>query len=89
MDLTWFNLEKHVEESFRTAWALAEGQPINARHALLAVLTVSGTTTSRAFSKLASLLPLTGLGKPQAEQTTVYVGPTTGQNGLTREISLG
>jgi hypothetical protein len=61
---------KHVDQSFRTAWALAEGQPINARHSLLAALIVSRTTTSSAFSMLASLLPLSELDKSPTKQTS-------------------
>jgi hypothetical protein len=41
VDLTRFELGNHVEESFRSAWALAVGQPINARHALKAASPVS------------------------------------------------
>ena len=70
VDLTAFALEEHVKQSFRTAWAMTEGQPINARHVLLAAIIVSRTTNSQAFSKLASLLPITNLDKPPAKQTS-------------------
>jgi hypothetical protein len=70
VNLMGFDLEEHVEQSFRTAWALTEGRPINARHALLAAIIVSRTMTSTAFSKLASLLPIMDLDKPPVEQTS-------------------
>jgi hypothetical protein len=70
VDLTRFRLDKHVEESFRTAWALSEGQPINARYALMAALFVSKSAHSPAFSKFASLFPLAWKDKIRATQTS-------------------
>ena len=62
-DLGRFKLEPHVEEAFRIASELALGDPLNARHLLLAALTLSRTAGSDAFSKLAELLPLS-VGEP-------------------------
>ncbi len=70
VDLTKFTLEEHVDQSFHIAVAMAEEQPINARHALLAAITVSRTTNSPAFSTLASLLPITNLDKQPTKQTS-------------------
>ena len=56
LDFLAFRLELHVEQSLLTAWALADGGPVNARHALQAALLVSGTTSSSAFQELSTLL---------------------------------
>lgn len=69
VDLTRFNMEKHVIDCFQTAWTLSEGRPIDARHALQAAVMVSKTSDSSACSKLASLLPLTDIGTPQPYST--------------------
>jgi hypothetical protein len=60
-------LEKHVEQAFRAAWGLANGQPINAGHALLGALVVSPEVSSAAFSKLASLLTIPDSDNPSYE----------------------
>ncbi len=52
------SLERHVEQALKIAQALADFQPVNARHVLLAVLIASSSTGSGAFKKLASLLPV-------------------------------
>jgi len=67
VDLTRFELEKHVDRSFRTASALAQGQPISASHMLSAALIVSREKSSPAFSMLRSLLPLPGLDQRSTE----------------------
>lgn len=59
VNLREYQLDRHVEESFRTALALAEGRPVNARHALEGAVLVSRTTdASPAFKQLASLIAL-------------------------------
>jgi hypothetical protein len=56
LDLSRYDLEEHVDQSFRTAMVLAEIQPINARHLVLAALIVSSSSKSQAFSVLSSML---------------------------------
>ena len=62
-----YNLEPHVEQSFRVAMAMADKGPISAGHALRAALVVNQTSPSpsRAFSALTSLLD--GITETQPE----------------------
>jgi hypothetical protein len=70
LDLTKFELEPHVKEAFRIAWALSEGKPINARHSLYAALILSDSIPTGAFPKLADLLPIKELDQPKTEQVS-------------------
>jgi hypothetical protein len=53
-----FRLEKHVEKSLQKAWSLSAGRPLSAGDLLRAALLVGRTDRSKAFDKLAALLPL-------------------------------
>src|SRR6516164_4343608 len=59
VSFTKYKLEPHVQRSLEKAWALSGAQPLNAGHLLKAALLVAESTRSKAFLKLASLLPLT------------------------------
>lgn len=56
-------LEGHVDESFRTAWALAHGAAMDAARAIVAGLIVAERSQSTAFEKLKSLF--SGLSLPE------------------------
>ena len=56
IDLAKVKLKPHVEKAFKTARLLAEDQPVNASHALLAVLAVG--PVSDAFSHFTALVAL-------------------------------
>ncbi len=56
-----FQLEPHVQMSLQKAWTLSGGRPLNAAHLIKGGLLVARTGPSRAFKKLASLVPLPSL----------------------------
>jgi hypothetical protein len=61
VNFTKYSLETHVEKSLQKAWGLSRGQPLNASHLLKGALLVVQKNQSKAFLKLASLLPLSNL----------------------------
>lgn len=89
VDLTQFRLESHVRQCFEAASVLAEGQPVNARHALLALMIKSRTAKSEALSKLTSLLSAEDLPELHGARGVGEDGHTTVAHGPARRHAIG
>lgn len=70
VNLTGFQMESHVSEAFRTAWALANDRPVDAALAIRAGVIVSEKrkVPSPAFAKLHSLFPIPDLDTPPPDR---------------------
>jgi hypothetical protein len=69
VNFTKYKLEVHVQKSLQKGWSLSGGQPLNASQVLKGALLVGRTDRSKAFQKLASLLPLPNL--PDVKATDI------------------